>query len=443
MKRSSSTKATNVNLEKLRSSIKLEYKQVDLGDIIRCQMENFGLQLGLIVIEQFMQAEVEQLIGPRYGREQLGQMNRWGSQPGSIVLGAQKTPIAKPRVRKKNQDGSSVEIPLETYAAFNAPDALSQSVLNRMLSGVSGRNFAQTVEQVSDGAGLSKSTFSRKAIKATAALVKAFEERKLDKLNIQVILIDGTREGDTLNIAAVGIAEDGTKHFLGLEQGQTENSTVCTQLLQDLIDRGLDPKGEYLFILDGSKALKKAVKAVFGNNALIQRCIEHKIRNIMDHIPKPSQLRMRRQLRAAWSMNEYKDAKDALLKICNTLKGINETAEESLLEALEDSLTLHRLKAPKQLKDSIQTTNIIESWNYVAKDHTKQVKNWKDAAHVKRWLVVGLLEAERRSHRLKGFAHLKQLKINVHQLILDPNQTITTVKPKKLSKGDNKLKQAA
>lgn len=406
-------------------------------------MENFSLHLGLIVIEQFMQAEVEQLVGTRYSRGRQGDMDRWGSQDGSVVLGAQKTSISKPRVRKRLENGSSEEVPLETYSAFNNPGTLSKAVLNRMLSGVSSRNFAKTVEQVSDSSGLSKSTFSRKSIKATTAMVKEFEERNLSELGIQAILIDGTREGEELNIVAVGIAEDGTKHFLGLEQGATENSAVCIHLLQDLIDRGLDPVGEYLFILDGSKALKKAVKSVFGKNALIQRCIEHKIRNIMDHLPKRHQGRIRRQLRAAWSMNEHKDAKEALTQICQTLKSINETAEESLQEALEDTLTLHKLKAPKQLRDSLQTTNIIESWNYIAKDHTKQVKNWKNANHVKRWLTVGMLEAERRSHKLKGFAHLKQLKENMHALIKNPDQALSSKTTKINSKKINKLKQAA
>jgi transposase-like protein len=259
MKKSSNKKAKNVKLEKIRSSIKLDLKQVDISQIIKCEMENFSLHLGLIVIEQFMQAEVEQLVGTRYSRGRQGDMGRWGSQDGSVVLGAQKTSISKPRVRKRLENGSSEEVPLETYSAFNNPGTLSKAVLNRMLSGVSSRNFAKTVEQVSDSSGLSKSTFSRKSIKATTAMVKEFEERNLSKLGIQAILIDGTREGEELNIVAVGIAEDGTKHFLGLEQGATENSAVCIHLLQDLIDRGLDPVGEYLFILDGSKALKKAV----------------------------------------------------------------------------------------------------------------------------------------------------------------------------------------
>ena len=443
MKKSSNKKSKNVNLERLRSSIKLDFKRVDLNHIVKCQMENFGLQLGLIVIEQFMQAEVEQLIGPRYSRERDGNISRWGSQSGSVVLGAQKTSVAKPRARKQLEDGSSEEVQLESYAAFNNPESLSQSVLNRMVSGVSGRNFEQTVEKVSESSGLSKSTYSRKAIKATAAMAKEFENRNLKELGIQVILIDGTREGENMNIVAVGIAEDGTKHFLGIVQGATEHSAVCIHLLQDLIDRGLDPDGEYLFILDGSKALKKAVKAVFGKNTLIQRCLEHKIRNIMDYLPKCHQGRIRRQLRAAWSMNDHKDAKESLTKICKTLKNINETAEESLLEALEDTLTLHKLQAPKQLRDSLQTTNIIESWNSIAKDHTKQVKKWKDAEHVKRWLTVGMLEAERRSHNLKGFAHLKQLKENMHKLINNPDQIFNSKTTKLNPKKINKTKQAA
>jgi transposase-like protein len=443
MTKSSNKKTKNVNLEKLRSSVQLDLKQVDLTHIINCEIENFGLQLGLFVIEQFMQAEVEELTGPKYSREKQGGIDRWGFQAGSVVLGSQKTAISKPRVRKKLEDGSSEEVQLEMYSAFNNPETLSKSVLKRMLSGVSSRNFAQTVEQVSDSAGLSKSTFSRKAIKATTMMVEEFERRKLDELGIQVILIDGTREGEELNIVAVGIAADGTKHLLGIEQGATENSTVCIELLQNLIDKGLDPAGEYLFILDGSKALKKAVTKVFGKNALVQRCIEHKIRNIIDHLPKFYQARIRKQLRMAWSMNAYEDAKEALIKICKKLHGINETAEESLLEALEDSLTLHKLKAPKQLRRTLQSTNVIESWNFVAKEHTKQVKNWKDAGQVRRWLTVGMLEAERRSHKLEGAAHLKQLKASIHELITNPNQTTKTKTTKINSKKMNSRKLAA
>jgi len=443
MKKSSNNNGRNVNLEKIRSSINLDFKQVNLNEIVKCQMENFGLQLGLIVIEQFMLAEVEQLTGPRYSREQGGDIDRWGSQRGSVVLGAQKTAVCKPRARKRLEDGSSEEVALETYSAFNSPNTMSKAVLNRMLSGVSGRNFGQTVERVCESSGLSKSTYSRQAIKATTSMVKEFEERNLSGLGIQAVLIDGTRVGEELNIVAVGIAEDGTKHFLGIEQGATENAAVCTHLLQNLIDKGLDPNAEYLFIIDGSKALKKAVKSVFGNNALIQRCIEHKIRNIMDHLPKRHQGRIRKQLRAAWTMNDHKDAKQALTKVCGLLKSINETAEQSLLEALEDTLTLHKLKSPKQLRDSLQTTNIIESWNYVAKDLTNKVKRWKNAEHVRRWVTVGMLEAERRSHKLKGFAHLKQLKENMHELITNPNQILNSKTTKLNSKKINKVKHAA
>lgn len=443
MKKSSNKKTKDVNLEELRSSIKLDLKSLDLSKIIKCEMENFGLHLGLIMIEQFMQAEVEQLIGPKYSRDRRDDMNRWGSQLGSVVLGAQKAPISKPRVRRPLEDGSSEEVPLDTYTAFNNPGTLSQSVLNRMLAGVSSRNFAQTVEKVADSSGLSKSTYSRKAIKATAEMVKEFEARNLSELDIQVILIDGTRVGEEMNIVAVGVSEEGSKHFLGMEQGATENAAVCIHLLEDLIDRGLDPAGEYLFILDGSKALKKAVKSIFGKNALVQRCIEHKIRNIIDYLPKRSQGHFRKKLRAAWSMNEYKDANQALTNIGIALKAVNETASESLLEAQEDSLTLHKLKAPKQLRDSLQTTNIIESWNSTAKGHCKQVKKWKNADQVKRWMIVGMLEAERRSHKLEGTAHLKRLKINMHKLITNPNQILTAKTTKINSKKTNSKKLVA
>lgn len=443
MKKSSIKLTTNVKLEELQSSIKIDLKRADLSQLINGEVQSFCHRLGLLVVEQFMQAEVEELLGDRYSRDRQTDSYRWGSQAGSIVVGAQKAPIAKPRVRTRLADGSSEELSLESYAAFNKPEAMNKAVLNRLLSGVSSRDFSRTVEQVSDAAGLSKSTFSRKAIKATAEMAKQFEARNLADLAIQVILIDGTHEGEQMNVVAVGLAEDGGKHLLGLEQGATENATVCTHLLQDLIDRGLDPAGEYLFLLDGSKALKKAVKLVFGKNCLIQRCLEHKIRNILDYLPEQHKSRTRKKLRAAWSMNSYQDAKAALNKVCTTLRSINETAEESLLEALEDTLTLHKLEAPIQLRRTLQTTNIIESWNSVAKNFTKQVKKWKNAGHVKRWLIAGMLEAERRSHKVEGSAHLKQLKQNMHNLITNPNQLFNTKITKINSKKINKIKQAA
>jgi transposase-like protein len=443
MKKSSTIRTTNVNLEELKASMKIDLKRVDLSQLISGEVQSFCHRLGLLVVEQFMQAEVEELLGAKYSRERQTESYRWGSQAGSIVVGAQRAPISKPRVRRGLEDGGSEEIALESYAAFNKPEAMNKAVLNRLLSGVSSRDFSRTVEQVSDAAGLSKSTFSRKAIKATTEMAKKFEERNLAQLVIQVILIDGTNEGEQLNIVAVGIAEDGTKHLLGIEQGATENATVCTHLLQDLIDRGLDPAGEYLFLLDGSKALKKAVKQVFGHNSLIQRCLEHKIRNILDYLPEQHKSRIRKKLRAAWSMNIYKDAMAALKKICVILRNINETAEESLLEALEDTLTLHKLETPKQLRRSLQTTNVIESWNSVAKNFTKQVKKWKNADHVKRWLIAGMLEAERRSHKVEGSAYLKQLKVNMHNLITNPNQISNTKITKTNSKKSDKIKEAA
>jgi transposase-like protein len=445
MKKSSIKRSTNVNLEELASSAKLDLKQVDLSELISGEVQQFCHRLGLLMVEQFMLAELDQLLGAKYSRENETNFYRWGSQLGSVVLGAQKTPVTKPRVRQKHEDGSTSEVSLESYAAFNKPDAMSKAVLNRLLSGVSSRDFSRTVEQVSDATGLSKSTFSRKAIKATADMAKKFEETDLSKLDTQVILIDGTLEGEQLNLVAVSISADGTKHLLGIEQGSTENATVCAHLLQDLIDRGLDPAGEYLFLLDGSKALKKAVKQVFGQNALIQRCLEHKIRNILDYLPEQHKSRIRKKLRAAWSMNSYKDAKEALLKIVDILKDINETAAESLLEALEDTLTLHKLETPKQLRRTLQTTNVIESWNSVAKNFTKQVKKWKTADHVKRWLIAGMLEAQRRSHKVEGFSHLKQLKINMHNLITNQKKLPNTnTKNNKVNQQkSNKTKQAA
>lgn len=410
MKRSSSISVGNVNLDQLIKSISVDFDQLALDELVGGEIKNFCLQLGIIVAQKFLEAEAKELAGDKYNRDDGKEPFHWGSQKGSIRVGGAKVKIKKPRVRRRDESGTESEVPLETYEAFNRKESLNKPILNRLLSGVSGRDFARTVESVGDTIGLSKSTYSRKASEAAQIAVEELYARDIGGLHLVALLIDGTKEGGFDNIVAVGVSEDGRKHMLGIEQGSSENATVCKTLLQDLVDRGLDPGTTYLFILDGSKALRRAVEEIFGNRAVIQRCIVHKLRNILDHLPELHHDRIRTKLKAAWSMNDSDEALQALKDVHKQLAAINASAAKSLAEGMEETLTLHRLRLPTQLRRSFATTNIIESWFSTAKTHSRRVKRWKGTAQVRRWLILGMLEAERRSHKIDGFKYLKTLR---------------------------------
>lgn len=428
MKRSSSISVGAVNLDQLKRSIRVDLDQLALDEIMKGELDNFCLLLGLIVAQSYMEAEAEQIAGKRYERGDGKEAALWGSQPGSIKVGGVKVPVDKPRVRRREPNGGTSEVRLQTYEAFNGKEALNKPILNRLLSGVSSRDFERTVETVGDAIGLSKSTYSRKASKAAQMAVDELYERDIAALNLVAILIDGTKQGGFDNIAAVGISENGRKYMLGIEQGSSENATVCKTLLQDLVDRGLDAEGTYLFVLDGSKALRRAVQEVFGERAVIQRCIVHKLRNVLDHLPDAHHDRIKVKLKAAWAMTDHSEALSALKDVHTLLTGINASAAKSLEEGMEDTITMQKLKVPDQLRRSLATTNIIESWFSKAKTHCKRVKRWKNSKQVRRWLILGILDAERRSNKVDGYRFLKSLKLSLVEYIKKQKGTRRTTK---------------
>lgn len=423
MKRSSSIGIEKVNLDQLKKSITVDLDQVVLNELITGEIDNFCLQLGIIVAQKYLEAEAERLAGMKYKRDDGKEPYHWGSQKGSIRVAGAKVAIDKPRVRRRDENGMEREVPLHTYDVFNRKESLNKPILNRLLSGVSGRNFARTVESVGDTIGLSKSTYSRKASEAAQLAVNELYARDIGALNLVALLIDGTKEGGFDNIVAVGVSEDGHKHMLGIEQGSSENATVCKTLLQDMVDRGLDPGTTYLFILDGSKALKRAVEEIFGERAVIQRCTVHKLRNILDHLPEFHHERIKMKLKAAWSMTDYDEALKALKNIHKQLGAINASAAKSLAEAMEETLTLHKLRLPPQLRRSLGTTNIIESWFSTAKAHCQRVKRWKGSTQVRRWLILGILEAERRSNKIDGYKYLKSLRPSLIEYVAKKRQS--------------------
>ena len=346
-----------------------------------------------------------QRVGPRHRPDPTTGNRRWGRQPGYVVLVGQKIPLARPRVRTR----AGEEVELDSYRRLQQDGRMQRAVAERIVCGLSTRKYRRAVEAVLDGYGIRKSSVSRHFVRATAQQLRALCERRLEKLTLVALLIDGIEfVGQTL-IIALGVEENGTKHVLGLWQGATENTTVCKALLEDLVARGLSPERRYLMVIDGSKALRAAVERVFGSRAEVQRCQLHKRRNVKDHLPEPCRADYDRQLRNAYAMSSYADAKAALERLWRQLCEVNPSAARSLEEGLEETLTLHRLGVSPLLRRSLSSTNLIESCLSTVRHVARNVKRWQGGDHVARWTAAGLLEAEKKFRRVKRYRELGEL----------------------------------
>ena len=377
-------------------------------------IEQTASQAGLLMMKALVDEEVEQLAGERYRHDPDRKAIRWGNDEGHVIFAGRKVAIEKPRVPSK--DGNQ-EICLSRWNAFAHPYRMQQAVSERILRRVSSRDYEGVLDELCDGYGIDKSSVSRRWKTASTKRLRQLLERSLDDLQLCVILIDGKEFHDFTLITALGIDTGGHKHVLGLWPGATENSEVCGQLLDELIERGLSTQQRYLFILDGSKALAKAVRARFGRQVLIQRCLLHKQRNIQKHLPKKYHHLLAMKIRAAWGMTDYKEAKKELYKVHDWLASINQAAAKSLEEGFEDTLTVNRLGLPEQMRKLFSTTNIIESFFSLADDLCRNVKRWRDANMAWRWAGTVLLEVEKRFHRIKGYRDLPLLVEKLQEVI--------------------------
>jgi transposase-like protein len=304
-------------------------------------------------MKQLIDREVTVLAGKPHSQDTDN--NRWCHQKGSVIIGGQRHPIVWQRVRTR--DGK--EVPVTSYKAFGRNDARTKAVYDRLVAGVSCRDYASTVEAITDGYGISRSVASREMIRATAKDLKALVERDLSELDIHVVLVDGIRLAERVMIVAVGVTSGGNKHVLGFREGATENSRVCIDLFQDLVRRGLGVDHPILFVIDGSTALRSAVDKFFGENAIVQRCQKHKSEDLKKYLPQNYHAEVGRKLQAAYAMTTYENAHQALRRLVGELGRINVSAANSLEEGLEETLTIHRLGLPDILRKSFSTTNLI------------------------------------------------------------------------------------
>lgn len=382
-----------------RVTVELPVSLAEVVAGVSKEIERLAGEAGLLLMDAVLKAEVDSLAGRQGRHDPDRQVYRWGSQGGYAVLAGKKIPLRRPRVR----DRQGREVVLESYRRFQSPPRRQRSIMKKLVHGISTRKYEQAVEDFTDGYGISRSAVSRELVQAARGMLQELCERRIDELGrLVVLMIDGQVFAGEHVIAALGVDETGRKHILGLVQGSTENSAVVQHLLDDLIERGLDPTQRMLSVLDGSKALRKAVNKTFGECCEVQRCQIHKRRNVADHLPDEYKRSVDQRMRTAYGMKNYKEARAQLLKTVAWLDRINVSAAASLREGLEETLTLHRLGLPEALRKSLSSTNLIESAFSVARNVTGRVKRWRGGDMRLRWSAAGLLEAEKNFRRVRG-----------------------------------------
>ncbi len=378
--------------------------------------------VGLMHVAELLDQEVTALAGARYARKAgATRGRRHGSNPGTIGLAGQRVPIRVPRVRSVG----GREIALRSYAALSGECEADDRLLKRVLYGISCRNYEAAAESVPGAIGLSSSTVSRKFIQASAAQLRAFQERDLSGEDVVAVFVDGKMFAETTMVVALGITVQGDKRFLGFVETDTENEQVLTPFLRSLLARGLDISRGLVVIIDGAKGVRAAVRKAFNKRAVVQRCQWHKRENILSYLSKREQPIYRQRLRHAYNRPNYKEARAALETLQAELADRNQSAAASLEEGLEETLTLHHLGVYGVLGCSLKTTNCLESVNALVEDRCAKVDYWKNSSQRQRWLATALLDIEPRLRKVKGYRHLMALrKALKKELALNDNPSI-------------------
>jgi transposase-like protein len=373
-------------------------------------------------VAELMEEEVDEVVGPKGRHDPDRTAVRHGRECGEVTLGGRRVAVERPRVR--SADGVA-EVPLRTYQHFADRDPLSRVVMERMLASVSTRRYVRTAEPVGDeveaeARSTSKSSVSRAFVERTRQALGELMSRRLDDVRLAVLMLDGIDLKGRTNVVALGITTDGVKIPLGLWEGSTENAAVATALLAGLAERGLDTSHGVLCVLDGAKALRKAVRDVLGD-VPVQRCVRHKERNVLDHLPERDRPAVKRRLRRAWAETDRLRALDQLRLLAGELDRTHPGAAGSLREGLDETLTLIRLGIRGALKRTLESTNPCESMIECVRRTSRNVKRWQNGEMCLRWTAAGMLEAEGQFRRVIGYRDLAKLAVAIeHDLHRSP-----------------------
>ena len=380
---------------------------VDLLVDTRTELLELAMRSGLRVFTAMLEEDRAAICGARYAHEPDRPASRAGTAPSEVVLGGRKVAIQRPRVRT-----AEGEVPLPTFQTMANTDPLNRRVVEQMLVGVATRQYARSLEPTPASVvsrGTSKSAVSRRFVAKTRAQLEAWQSAPLDGLALVGLVLDGVHVGEHCLIIALGIAADGQKHALGLWEGSTENAALCQSLLANLQSRGLRTDRSLLVLLDGSKALRKAVRDTFGDVALVQRCQVHKLRNVLDHLPERQRTWVKAILQRAYRSTDVATARRLLLDLARRLETAHPSAAESVREGLDETLTVLGLGLSESLRRSLVTTNAAESLISRTRQVKRNVKRWRGGLMVVRWVAAGVLEAVKGFRRLKGHKAMPQL----------------------------------
>ena len=379
---------------------------VDLIEQCRMACDELIDVAGRATIQAVLDLSAQQAAGgPRQqGKQRAGEVVWYGRQSGTVMLSDRKLGVQRPRLRQKGS-GAGKEVEIPAYAAMQDEPRLGARMLDILMRGVSSRQYRDVIPEMADTVGVSKSSVSRQIIEASEAEVEILLGRRFDELKLVVIYIDGMVFGDHVMIGAVGVDAEGHKHVLAIREGATENATVVKELLEDLVARGVNPDQKRLFVVDGSKALRTAINAVFGNQHPVQRCRAHKLRNVMDHLPEDQKNQVKSAMRAAWRL-DAKGGMARMKKLAEWLEREYPSAAASLMEGLEECFTINRLDVPSSLHRCLATTNIIENPHADVRMRTRRVCRWRDGRMVKRWMASALLASEKNFRKIMGYRDL-------------------------------------
>lgn len=372
-----------------------------LGEVVRRDLREFVARAGIVALTTLLEQERTAACGPRYVHEPERRAHRAGHAPGELVMGGRRVRVSRPRAR--TLDGREVTLP--SWPRFSAEDPLSERAVEQMLVGVSTRRYARSLEPLPDelaARGTSRSAVSRRFVAATERQMGEWLGRDLGEVDLAVVMLDGVYVQDHVLLVALGIDGGGRKHVLGIREGATENATACRALLTDLRDRNLRMERRVLVVLDGSKALAKAVREVFGARALIQRCQAHKTRNVLDQLPEEARPSVRQALREAYCATDAERAKKRLGNLVRRLQNEHPGAAASLEEGLDETLTVKRLRLPSKLERQLSTTNAIENLIGSVRLLGGRVKRWRGGRMILRWTVTAVADAASRFRRVTG-----------------------------------------
>ena len=367
--------------------------------------------MGRATIEAVLLMSAAQVAGPKQqGKKADRDVAYHGSQAGRVALKERQIRVIKPRLRKKAaKPGEAGEVEIPAYEAMRKGGRLADRMLEILIAGVSTRRYEHVIPEMAETVGVSRSEVSRETIEAGERTLKALAERDLSGLEILAIWIDGIQLGPYHVICAVGVDAAGNKHVLGLREGATENAVVAVALLEDLVGRGLDPKRRRLFVVDGAKALRSAIGTAFGGDQPVQRCRNHKLRNVVGHLPEDQHEQAKATLRAAFKL-DAKEGAGKLEQYASWLEREWPDAAASLREGLEEMFTINRLGLPSVLRRCLGTTNIIDNGHSAARDRMRRVKNWQSGSMALRWTAAAFDAASKGFRRIMGHEHLWMLK---------------------------------